>query len=240
MTSLLPKKAFVLAAGLGDRMRPLTDDCPKPLLKVGGRTMLDRVLDSLENAGVNEVVVNTFYLASIMEVHLRQRKSLKIIISRETELLNTGGGVNKMIDFFGDEPFYVLNADVVWTDGKKPMLTTLAEAWNSSKMDLLLLLYPSGNIPSYAGNGDYYMAEKSNRPLFAKGNNKAANYVFAGPRIVHPRLFTGAPEGAFSFLELFHKAERDGKLCGLRHDGAWYHVGTPEALAETTQILSEK
>ena len=240
MISVLPKKAFVLAAGLGDRMRPLTDDCPKPLLKVGGRTMLDRVLDSLEKAGVNEVVVNTFYLASMMEAHLYQRKSPKIIISRETGLLDTGGGVNRMIDFFDDEPFYVLNADVVWTDGKKPMLTVLADAWDSSEMDLLLLLYPSGNIPFYTGKGDYYLAEGSNRPLFAKGNDKTANYVFAGPRIVHPRLFTGVPEGAFSFLELFHKAEQTERLCGLQHDGAWYHVSTPEALAETNQILSGK
>ncbi|MFH1157987.1 MAG: nucleotidyltransferase family protein [Pseudomonadota bacterium] len=237
MTTSPPEKAFVLAAGLGERMRPLTNDCPKPLLTVGGKTMLDRALDALAEAGVGEAVVNTFYLASMIEEHLRPRKSPKITISSETELLDTGGGVKKMIGFFGDAPFYVLNADVVWTDGKKPTLTALADKWDSSEMDLLLLLHPSGT-----GRGDYYLAEGSDRPVFAKGkdNTKTPNYIFAGPRIVHQRLFADAPDGTFPFLELFHKAERNGRLRGLRHDGAWHHVGTPEALAETNRILSGK
>lgn len=234
-----PEKAFVLAAGMGERMRPLTDSCPKPLLPVDGRTMLDRTLDALEGAGVSEVVVNVFYLGHIIEEHLKKRKSPKITISRETSLLDTGGGVRKMIGFFGNEPFYVLNADVVWTDGKQPALKSLADKWDSSKMDLLLLLHAADDIPAYAGKGDYYLAEGSDVPVFSKGGDKA-NYIFAGPRIVHPRLFDGTEEKAFSFLELFHKAEKAGKLCGLRHDGEWYHVGTPEALSETNRILSSR
>lgn len=233
-----PKKAFVLAAGVGERMRPLTNSCPKPLLTVGGQSMLDRALDALADAGVEEAVVNAFYLGQMIEDHLKTRKRPKITISRETGLLDTGGGVKKMLEFFGDEPFYVLNADVVWTDGKEPALKALADKWDSSLMDLILLLHPSDNVPAYAGKGDYYLAAGSDQPVFAKKSEKPANYIFAGPRIVHPRLFDGAPEGAFSFLELFHKAERNGRLYAARHSGEWYHVGTPEALSDTNRLFS--
>src|SRR3989304_10637710 len=186
-----PEKAFVLAAGRGERMRPLTDNCPKPLLTVAGQTLLDRALDALADAGVGEAVVNTHYLGAMIEEHLQTRKFPRVIISRETELLDTGGGVKKMLGFFGDAPFYVLNADVVWMDGQQPALQALADKWDAAQMDLLLLLYPSGNIPSYAGAGDYYLPEGSDRPVFAKGGGKTANYIFMGPRIVHPRLFEG-------------------------------------------------
>lgn len=236
--SAVPKKAFVLAAGMGQRMRPLTDNCPKPLLKVAGRTMLDRTLDALAEVGVEEAVVNRYYLGQMIEDHLKNRKSPKITISRETELLDTGGGVQKMIKFFGNEPFYVLNADIVWTDGKVPALKALADKWDSSQMDLLLLLHLAANVPSYAGAGDYYLADGSDVPVFAKNGGVTANYIFTGPRIVHPRLFDGAPQGVFSFLQLFHKAEKAGRLRGLRHTGEWYHVGTPEALDETNAILA--
>lgn len=230
----VPKKAFVLAAGLGERMRPLTNNCPKPLIEVDGITMLDRALDALAAVGVEEAVVNTYYLGHMIEDHLKNRSTPKITLSHETELLDTGGGVKKIISFFGDEPFYVLNGDIVVTDGKENSLQALAQKWDSTKMDLLLLLYPSD------AKGDYFMPEGSDVPQFAKGTGKTANYIFAGPRIVHPRLFTGAKDGKFSFLELFHKAESAGKLYGLRHTGGWYHVGTPEALAETNAILSKK
>jgi MurNAc alpha-1-phosphate uridylyltransferase len=236
----VPKKAFVLAAGMGERMRPLTNNCPKPLLTVGGRTMLDRSLDALAEAGVEEVVVNSFYLGQMIGEHLKNRKSPRITLSPETSLLDTGGGVKKMIGFFGDEPFYVLNADVVWTDGRKSTLRNLAEKWDSSKMDLLLLLHAAADVPAYAGKGDYYLADGADKPIFAKGKDKTANYIFAGPRIVHPRIFKNAPEGAFSFIELFHEAERNGRLYALRHEGEWYHVGTPEALADTNRILAKR
>lgn len=232
-----PKKAFVLAAGKGERMRPLTDTCPKPLLEVGGMTMLDRALDALEAVGVEEVVVNTYHLGEMIEDHLKGRKKPKIIISREDTLLDTGGGVKNMIEFFGNDPFYVLNADVVWTDGREKTLQALANKWDVSKMDLLLLLHPTENLPAYAGRGDYFLAEGSDRPVFAKNSDQQANFIFAGPRIVHPKVFEGAPEGAFSFLELFHKAEKAERLFALRHDGEWHHVGTPEALEKTNLIL---
>lgn len=235
----LPKKAFVLAAGIGERMRPLTNNCPKPLLYVGGATMLDRALDALVEAGVEEVVVNTHYLGHMIEEHLKNRKAPRITFSREEKLLDTGGGVKKMLSFFGDEPFYVLNADVLWLNGGgTSTLRQMAAAWDASKMDLMLLLHTTQDLPTYAGKGDYYLADGTDQPVFKQRTDKAANFIFAGPRIVHPRLFEGSPDGAFSFLELFHKAELSNRLYAHRHDGDWHHVGTPEAFEETNRILS--
>lgn len=233
-----PKKAFVLAAGMGERMRPLTDNCPKPLLMVGGSTMLDRALDALAEAGVEEAVVNVHYLPRMIEEHLKSRKSPRITISREEKLLDTGGGVKKMLEFFGGEPFFVLNADVLWTDG--PGGTTLrqmAQGWDSATMDLMLLMHTTQDLPLYAGKGDYYLPDGSNKPVFKERADGKANYIFAGPRIAHPRLFENTPDGAFSFLQLFHKAELSGRLTAHRHDGDWHHVGTPEAFHETNRIL---
>ncbi len=235
----LPKKAFVLAAGLGERMRPLTDNCPKPLLYVAGTTMLDRALDALVEAGVEEAVVNVHYLPQMIIDHLKDRKAPKITIAREEKLLDTGGGVKKMLEFFGDESFYVLNADVVWTDGGAvSTLRQMAAKWDAGTMDLMLLLHTTEDLPEYAGKGDYYLADGADRPVFKARAAEPPNYIFAGPRIVHPRLFDGAPDGAFSFLQLFHKAELAGRLTAHRHDGGWNHVGTPEAFNETNRILA--
>lgn len=235
-------KAFVLAAGLGSRMRPMTDNCPKPLLYVGERTMLDRTLDALAAAGVTDVVVNVHYLGDMIVDHLKSRTDLNITISHEEVLLDTGGGVQKMIGHFQGEPFFVLNADVVWTDGEgKPTLTQMAEKWNSDKMDMLLLLHAAQDLPDYAGPGDFYLPAGSDVPQFAKSpeylaaGKPAANYVFAGPRIVHPRVFDGVEPGVFSFRDLFLVAEEKGRLYGHIHDGEWHHVGTPEALEKTNQ-----
>ena len=225
------KKAFVLAAGKGLRMRPLTDRCPKPLLEVDGRTMLDRALDDLAGAGVEEVVVNTHYLGDMIAAHLENRRDLKITVVPEEELLDTGGGVKKSLAFFGDEPFFVLNADVVWTNGAKSALDRLMAAWDENKMDALLLLCPRALANDPDLKGDF--SQLPSGALSFAGNEM----VFAGPRIVHPRLFNGAPEGAFSFTDLFKKAEGAGRLFGLVHDGRWFHVGTPSMLSSTNAAL---
>ncbi|MBI1215134.1 MAG: NTP transferase domain-containing protein [Alphaproteobacteria bacterium] len=239
--SKLPEKAFVLAAGQGQRMRPLTDNCPKPLLYVGERTMLDRALDALEEAGVEEAVVNLHYLGDMIEEHLKARPRPRIIFSREEQALETGGGVQTALSHFGDEPFFVLNADVVWTDGEKgSVLRRMAEMWDGDKMDLILLLHPAAEVPAYAGKGDYYLAEGADKPVFKTRAQEPANYIFAGPRLVHPRLFEGVEPGSYSFLDLFHKAEAAGRLYALRHDGDWYHVGTPEALEDTNRLLAAR
>ncbi len=240
-SSRVPKKAFVLAAGRGERMRPLTDTCPKPMLEVAGRSMLDRALDALAAAGVEDVVVNTCYLGEKIADHLKKReaagKAPRIILSHEDVMLDTGGGVKKALAHFGDEPFFVLNADVIWTDGASPTLTQMAKAWDENRMDVLLLLHTTSDLPEYMGRGDYYLPEGSDQPVFGKNASAPANFIFAGPRIVHPRLFDGAPDGAFSFLQLFHKAEAAGRLFAHRHDGGWYHVGNPEALEKTDALL---
>ncbi|MDE2335915.1 MAG: nucleotidyltransferase family protein [Alphaproteobacteria bacterium] len=235
-----PKKAFVLAAGMGSRMRPLTDNCPKPLLVVDGKSMLDRALDALAETGVEDVVVNTHYLGEMIAAHLRLCKHPRITISPEPELLDTAGGVKKNLAFFGNDPFYVLNADVLWTNGRTPTLQAMADKWDDATMDVLILLHEAADVPAYAGHGDYHLAEGSDRPVFAKGTGQKANYIFAGPRIAHPRLFDDTPDGKFGFLQLFHKAEKAGRLAALRHDGEWHHVGTPEAFAETNLIFAKK
>lgn len=242
MASSKITKGFVLAAGRGTRMCELTAHCPKPLLQVAGRSMLNRAIDALEEAGVEEVVVNTHYLAPMIEEHLRSRTSPRIILSHETERLETAGGVLHAIRHFGEEPFFVLNADVVWTDHETPSLQAMQEAWDSERMDLMLLVHPVETAYFYKGEGDYLLEGTTGTLHFAKGGDAPVkpNTVFAGPRIVHPRLFEGVAPGERGFLELFHKAEAAGRLYGYRHSGEWFHVGTPEALVETNRMFAEK
>ena len=233
------EKAFILAAGKGTRMRPLTDTCPKPLLSVAGKPIIDYALDALVSAGVKEVVVNLNYLGHMLENHLANPSDIKITLSWEDELLETGGGVKKELSFFNDQPFYVLNGDVIWTGGTTSVLDRLSAGWDTDKMDLMLLMYPTGKLKDYDGLGDYHLDEVTGK-LKYRADGETAPFIFAGPRIVHPRLFNNGPDGAFSFLKLFHKAEAEGKLFGCVHDGEWHHVGTPDALQETDALLRQK
>lgn len=238
-------KGFVLAAGKGERMRPLTNDTPKPLLAVDGVPMLDRALDALAAAGVNQVVVNAWYLGEKIETHLKDRKHPKIIISHEDRLLDTGGGVKNALAHFGDEPFFVLNGDVVWFDGMKPALQEMMKAWDPEKMDVLILTCPVAMVNDPALKGDYARdadGRLTHKVRVPTQETAPALEVFAGPRIVHPRVFENTPDGAFSFMEIFTAAEKQGRLFGvsMANDGAFYHVGTPEMLAATNADLSEK
>ncbi|HTY66634.1 MAG TPA: nucleotidyltransferase family protein [Alphaproteobacteria bacterium] len=230
-----PRTAMVLAAGLGKRMRPLTDKLPKPLLPVAGRTLLDRVLDHFDAAGIGRVVINLHYFRDVMEKHLATRQRPPIELSPEPDLLETGGGVKNALPRLGPAPFYVANADVLWLDGMTPALARLARAWNDSTMDALLLLQPAVTAIGYDGGGDYF-ADPLGRLRWRKAN-ELAPFIFAGVQILHPRLFAHAPEGPFSLKRLYDHAEAAGRLWGLRHDGLWFHVGTPEGLAETEAIL---
>jgi len=231
-------KAFILAAGLGERMRPLTDTCPKPLLEVDGRTMIDRALDACVRVGVRDIVVNLNYLGEMIEDHLKARTDVKITFSWEDELLETGGGVKKYLDHFKDEAFFVLNSDVIWTDAKKPALQGLMDNWDEASMDMLLMLYDKSRLPEKNITGDYVLCE-GNHIIRNKDGAMQADYMFTGPRIVHPRLFGDYPTGTFSFRTLFDRAEMDDRLFGFVHEGAWYHVGTPEALNATEEILKK-
>lgn len=239
------EKGFVLAAGLGTRMRHLTEDRPKPMLEVMGKTMLDYAIDALVKAGVEEVVVNTYYFAELVEEHLAKRQDVKIIISREEELLETGGGTKKVLPYFKGEPFYVLNSDVIWTDGEKDTLLDMAEHWNSDEMDLMLLLHNFNTVHFHDDVADYYLEGHCGKPLPSKHALKpvkkvVGTHIVAGPRIVHPRLFDGEPDGKYSFRDLFIKAEKAGRLYGIDHEGELFHVGDPEALEETNRIFNER
>ncbi len=233
-----PKKAMVLAAGFGTRMRPLTDTLPKPLIEVRGRSLLDRILDHLERGGVETVVVNLHHLGEKIEDHLSARATPNIIFSREEEILDTGGGVNRALPEFGDEPFLVINGDVFWLDGLEPALSRLARAWRGEDMDALLMMQPIVSAVGYDGQaGDFSMAADGS--LRRRREHEIAPFLFAGVQMLHPRLFADAPEGPFSLNRLFDAAQEAGRLWGLRHDGLWFHVGTPAALREVEEALHD-
>ncbi|MGE0092968.1 MAG: nucleotidyltransferase family protein [Alphaproteobacteria bacterium] len=232
------ERAMVLAAGRGVRLGPLTDHLPKPLVPVGGIAMLDRALDALARAGVSLAVVNVHHLAAQIEARLATREKPSIRISREEELLETGGGIAKAISHFGAEPFFVGNADIVWLDGRTPALARLAEAWDDGCMDALLLLQPVGRAIGYDGAGDFALADGGR--LERRGSASSAPFVFAGVQILHPRLFAGAPAGAFSLNLLYDRARQAGRLFGLAHDGGWLHVGTMDGLAAAERALAGK
>ncbi len=232
----MPRQAMVLAAGLGLRMRPLTDKTPKPLIPVQGRTMLDRVLDRLHAVGVEQAVVNLHHLGDQIEAHLKDRDDLKISFSHEEELLlETGGGVAGARDMLGEEPFFVINGDVVWLDGGTPALLRLAQAWDEDRMDFLLLVHPVTYAYGYEGLGDFFM-DPAGR-LRRRREREIAPFIFAGIQILHPRVLRDLPDGAFSLNLLYDRAVEEDRLWGLRHDGEWFHVGTPESLAEVEDAL---
>ena len=229
--------AMVLAAGRGERLRPITDTLPKPLVMVGGQTMLDRMLDALAAAGVTEAVVNTHHLAEAVAAHLKGRSAPRITLSLEQDLLETGGGVAKALPILtkgGAAPFFVANSDIVLIDGARPALSRLAEAWRGEDMDALLLVHPTERAHGYAGRGDFHLGPDGQLTRRAKG--APAPDMFTGIQILHPRLFAAAPTGPFSLNLLYDRAQASGRLRGLRHDGQWLHIGTPEALhaAEST------
>jgi MurNAc alpha-1-phosphate uridylyltransferase len=237
MSATTPQSAMVLAAGFGQRMRPLTDNMPKPLVKVAGKALLDHVLDRLADAGVTRAVVNVHYLAEQIERHVAARKAPRITVSDERGvLLDTGGGVVKALPLLGDAPFFHINSDTIWIDGVTPNLTRLAESFDPGTMDALLLLAPGAGSIGYAGRGDYLMAPDGR--LRARPERDVAPFVYAGAAILSPRLFDGAPQGAFSLTRLFAHAIEAGRLHGLRLDGLWMHVGTPEAIAEAEQAIA--
>jgi N-acetyl-alpha-D-muramate 1-phosphate uridylyltransferase len=231
MTIDMPRRAMVLAAGLGKRMRPLTDTRPKPLLEVAGRSLLDRALDRLAEVPIERAVVNVHYLGDQIEAHLKTRTSPPIAISRESELLETGGGVVKALPLLGAAPFFAVNADVLWLDGAAPALQRMASAWDDSRMDVLLLMQSTAAARGYEGRGDYFLDALGR--LRRRRSNEVAPYVYAAVQILHPRIFKDAPDGAFSLNRIYDKAEAAGRLWGIVHDGLWFHVGTPEDLAAT-------
>jgi MurNAc alpha-1-phosphate uridylyltransferase len=225
-----PTKAMVLSAGLGTRMRPLTERMPKPLVEVGGKALIDHVLDRLADAGVERAVVNVHHFAEQIERHLAARAKPQIVISDERGLLlGTGGAVVKALPELGGAPFFHINSDTLWIDGVKPNLTRLADAFDLASMDALLLLAPSTGSIGYAGRGDFAFAADGR--LRRRAEREVALFVYAGAAILAPALFAGAPKGKFPLTDLFDRAALAGRLHGLRLEGLWMHVGTPDAIA---------
>jgi N-acetyl-alpha-D-muramate 1-phosphate uridylyltransferase len=229
------RSAMILAAGRGERMRPLTDTTPKPLIPVAGRSMLDRAMDRLTEHGIRNLVINVHHLGEQISAHVGPARAHVI---REDKLLETGGSVKNALPLLGREPFFVLNGDGLWADGAVPMLKRLEDAWDPARMDALLLLHPMttaiGREPS--DKGDYFLED--NGKARHRGAEPTAPYLFASISICDSRIFRISPDGPFSLVQLWHKAQAAGHLYGLVHDGQWFHVGTPRALAEAEQVLA--
>jgi N-acetyl-alpha-D-muramate 1-phosphate uridylyltransferase len=234
---MTPTSAFVLAAGLGTRMRPHNGSVPKPLVAVGGKSLIDYSLDRLAEAGVDQAVVNVHHLADALERHLSSRNRPRIVISDERQaLLGTGGGIAKALPILGDAPFFLVNSDTLWLDGVRPNFARLAEAFDADAMDVLLLLAPSQGSIGYDGRGDYAMLPDGR--LQRRGEGEVVPFIYAGAAIMAPALFVDVPAGAFSLTMLFDRAGAKGRLFGLLLEGVWMHVGTPDAVAAAEAALA--
>ena len=234
-----PGRAMVLAAGLGTRMRPFNGQIPKPLVRVAGKALLDYALDRLAEQGVERAVVNVHHMADQIERHVASRKNPPIVISDERgELLGTAGGVIKALPELGDGPFYHVNSDTIWIDGVKPNLARLAEAFDTARMDALLLVAPTTSSIGYVGRGDFSMAPDAR--LARRREHEIVPFVYAGTAILTPAFLAGVPLGPASMSPLFDRAGEAGRLFGLRLEGVWMHVGTPEAVkaAEAAILVS--
>ena len=233
-----PKRAMVLAAGHGKRMRPLSATTPKPLISVAGKALLDHCLDGLGACGVETAIVNVHYLADLVEAHLRRRPAPNIIVSDErAALLDTGGGVARALPHLGEQPFFLRNSDSFWLEGVRPNLQWLTEGWDDDRMDALLLLAATVDSAGYAGRGDFNLDKDG--CLSRRPERTVAPFVYAGAAILHPRLFTDAPDGAFSLNLLFDRAIGKQRLFGVRLDGLWINVESPEAIVAAETAIAE-
>ncbi|HJN25520.1 MAG TPA: nucleotidyltransferase family protein [Rhodospirillales bacterium] len=229
------KRAMVLAAGFGVRLRPITDTTPKPLVKVLGRTLIDRTIDRLIEAGVETVIVNTHHLGDQVHDHLKKRDDVEILFSPEDPILETGGGIAKALKHFGDEPFFACNGDTLWLNGSQDALKRMLRHWRDDQMDARLMLHSTVDAYGYDGKGDFCVDPVG--LLTRRPEGEVTPYLFTGVQILHPRLFKGSPDGAFSLNVLYDHAMKKERLYGMVHDGEWFHVGTPEALDEAEAYM---
>ena len=237
MTALVSDTAMVLAAGLGKRMRPLTAAQPKPLVRVAGKALIDHSLDQLDAAGVANAVVNVHYLADALEAHLAsRRKGPAIAISDERDcLMETGGGMTRALPQLPD-PFFCLNSDNIWVDGPRDVFAELSAAWKPERMDALLLLVPHVRALNYRGKGDFHLDPEGR--ISRRRSGRIAPFIFTGIQIVSHRLLRDAPEGPYSTNVLWERAIGEGRLYGVSHNGLWYEVGEPAAIASTEAALA--
>lgn len=228
--------AMIMGAGLGSRMRPLTDDRPKPLITVGGKTLIDHSIDRLVAAGVTMIVVNLHYKGEMLRAHLAKRGDAEIIFSDETDgLLDTGGGVVKALHQFNGDPFFVLNSNSIWAEGPVPALPAMIQNWDPDRMDGLLLLADMQTAMGYEGMGDFVL--KAEGHLLRARDHAGAAYAYPGVQIAHPRMFNNSPQGPFSTNLMWDRAIAKGRLFGTVLDGVWIYVGTPDAREEAEAYL---
>jgi MurNAc alpha-1-phosphate uridylyltransferase len=231
-----PKTAMVLAAGLGKRMRPITDTMPKPLVKIAGKALIDWGLDSLERAGVESAVANVHYLPDQLIDHLSGRQRPTIVISDERDaLLDSGGGIVRALPLLGDAPFYILNADTFWIDRTEDNLRYLALAWDEGAMDILLMLATLDQATGHSGGTDFL---RSPEGRLTRSGGAPNGLIYAGAAIAHPRVFADAPANPHSFNLQFDKALAAGRLFGLPLDGDWITVGTPDAIGPAEAVVA--
>jgi N-acetyl-alpha-D-muramate 1-phosphate uridylyltransferase len=236
-TPAAPHSAMVLGAGLGTRMRPVTDDVPKPLVRLHGKPLVDHVLDRLAQSGIGHAVVNVHHMADKLERHLAGRQRPRITISSERDvLLDTGGGVKNALALLGPDPFLIHNSDSVWIEGVGDNLQRLIQTWEPQRMDCLLMLALGSSSLGYKGRGDFSF-EPDGR-IRRRREQEVVPFVFAGVSIAHPRLFNDTPNGAFSMNLAWNKAILAGRAFGVRMEGIWMHVGSPDALADAEQALA--
>jgi N-acetyl-alpha-D-muramate 1-phosphate uridylyltransferase len=235
---MIPRTAMLLAAGLGIRMRPLTDRTAKPLLPLGGRALIDHTLDRLAEAGVETVVVNAHWQADRVAAHLASRTRPHTILRREATLLETGGGVKAALDILGCAPFFVVNGDAFWVDGPRPALARLVAAFDPAAVDGVLLVQRTFQVRADVGLGDFVLDPRGTPRR--RREREVAPYIYTGVQLIAPALLAGTPDGAFSMNQAWDTAMTAGRLRAVVHDGLWFHLSTPTDLAEADTILQAR
>ena len=235
---MTPRTAMLLAAGLGTRMRPLTDRTAKPLLPLGGRALIDHAFDRLAEVGVETVVVNAHWQADRVAAHLASRIRPRIVLRREVALLETGGGVKAALDILGYAPFFVVNGDAFWVDGPRPALARLVAAFDPAEVDAVLLVHRTFQVHADVGLGDFVL-DSWGTPR-RRREREVAPYIYAGLQIIAPALLAGTPDGAFSMNQAWDAAMTAGRLRAVVHDGLWFHLSTPADLAEAESVLQAR
>ncbi|MGH1404729.1 MAG: nucleotidyltransferase family protein [Alphaproteobacteria bacterium] len=231
--SVKVERAFILGAGFGTRLRPYTDHCPKPMVQVAGRSLIWRSLDKLKDAGISEVVVNTHYMADLLEQHLNQYdQDLIIHAVREEVILDTGGGVKNALHYFKDDPFFVIAGDNLWTDGHIAALTRLMQHWDDTSMDILTLMHPIERMTLTHGVGDYNLCDDGK---VRRSKDKSGTHMWTNIRLNSPHIYRDYPSNEFSFLNIMDDCERKGRFFALEHDGDWHHISTPADLENVNE-----
>ncbi len=231
-----PTTAMVFAAGLGTRMRPVTNTIPKPLVEVGGKALIDHMLDRFAEIGLERAIVNVHYRADQIEAHVAGRTKPRIVVSDErARLLDQGGGIKLALPLLGDEPFFICNTDQFWLEGPHSNLAALTQRWDPETMDVMLLVAATTSSVGVDWQGDFHM--RADGRLARREERGVAPFVYAGVGIMKASLFENAPEGPFRLAPYFFDAAAQGRLFGHRLDGQWLHVGTPDAIVEAENTI---